>query len=160
MRNSLAIGLLCLSFGVAAMPALAEGPHKGGFQYNQFGATPPTDDALFQALGGTEKITAFTKDFVARLAADNRIGKYFQGVDLDHLAQMLTEQFIELSGGPVKYSGREMTEVHQGLGIHNADFNRLAEDLQVSMDKFDVPFTTQSRLIALLASMQRAVVTE
>jgi len=73
---------------------------------------------------------------------------------------MLTDQFIELSGGPVTYHGRDIAEVHSTLGITNADFNRLAENLQVAMDHHGVPFPTQNRLVALLASMQRAVVTK
>jgi hemoglobin len=53
-----------------------------------------------------------------------------------------------------------MAEVHSTLGITNADFNRLAEDLQVAMDHHGVSFPTQNRLVALLASMQRVVVTK
>ena len=133
---------------------------KGGFQYNDAGTRPATNDGLYQALGGKEKIGAFTAEFVDLIGKDDRIGHYFAGVDLDHLRQMLTDQFIELSGGPVTYVGRDMNEVHSSLGITRADFNRLAEDLQVAMDHHGVPFSTQNRLIALLASMQRAVVTK
>jgi len=161
IRNSLATLALCLALPLAAS---ADEPkndlYKGGFQYHDMGATPNKDDSLYQALGGKDKIHAFTKEFVGLIAKDDRIGHYFVNVDLDHLTDMLSDQFVELGGGPVKYEGRDMVEVHSSLGIGNADFNRLAEDLQVAMDHAGVSFPTQNRLVALLASMQRAVVTK
>ena len=134
--------------------------YRGGFQFNSVGATPRNDDDLYQDLGGKEKIEAFTKDFVGLISKDERIGKFFVNVNLDRLARQLTDQFIDLAGGPAKYSGRDMKEVHASLGLTNADFNRLAEDLQIAMEQHNVPFATQNRLVALLASMQRVVVTK
>jgi hemoglobin len=162
IRTSLVALALFLALPVSAMAQQApkNDLFKGGFQYNDMGATPPRDDSLFRALGGKEKIAAFTTEFVGLIAKDDRIGHYFATVDLDHLGKMLTDQFIELSGGPVAYVGRDMVEVHRSLSITNADFNRLAEDLQVAMEHHDVSFATQNRLVALLASMQRAVVTK
>jgi hemoglobin len=153
----LAVIALC-----ATPPTFAEDApgYRGGFQYNAMGATPPKDDSLYKALGGKEKIAAFTKDFVAIISTDPQIGKFFEETNLKRLTAKLTEQFIDLSGGPVKYSGRDMRESHAGLHITNADFNKLAEDLQIAMDKQDISFPTQNRLIALLASMQRAIVTK
>jgi len=134
--------------------------HKGGFHYNEAGQTPPQGDGLYKDLGGSEKIAAFTSDFVGMIVKDDQIGHFFQGVNTDRLTRMLTAQFIELSGGPASYKGREMAETHAGMGVTNADFNRLAEVLQIAMDRQDVPFSTQNRLVGLLASMQRDVVTK
>jgi hemoglobin len=154
----LALGLLVVAGGDATNAE--ENPlYKGGFPYNNAGTTPSSDDSLYRALGGSEKITAFTREFVGLIYQDEQIGKYFTGVDRDHLTAMLIAQFTELSGGPAHYQGRDMGETHKGLNISNSDFNRLAEDLQVAMDHNDVAFATQNRLVALLASMQRAVVT-
>jgi len=46
------------------------------------------------------------------------------------------------------------------MGLKNLDFNALAEDLQLSMDKEHVSFRAQNALPAKLAPMQRAVVTK
>jgi hemoglobin len=53
-----------------------------------------------------------------------------------------------------------MKKAHTGLHITNAAFNRLAEDLRLAMDKHGVSFATQNRLLALLAPMQRTIVTQ
>ena len=141
-RRGMLSRLLTLSaLAGAAAAASADEPkndlYKGGFQYRDMGATPNKDDSLYQAMGGKDKIHAFTKEFVGLIAKDDRIGHYFVNVDLDHLTDMLSDQFIELGGGPVKYEGRDMVEVHSSLGISNADFNRLAETTKTARELYD-----------------------
>jgi hemoglobin len=72
---------------------------------------------------------------------------------------MLGEQFCELLGGGCKYAGLDMKSAHAGRDLKNADFNFLAEDLQIVMSQHEVPFRAQNKLVAQLASMQRDVVT-
>jgi hemoglobin len=50
--------------------------------------------------------------------------------------------------------------VHQDLNITNAMFNALTEDLQVAMERNNVPNGVANKLIAKLAPMQRAIVTK
>ncbi len=47
----------------------------------------------------------------------------------------------------------------QGLNITTAQFNALAEDLQTVLDKYNVPYRQQNRILALLAPLKRDVVT-
>lgn len=53
-----------------------------------------------------------------------------------------------------------MKEVHAGLKVTNAQFNALAEDLQIAMERNSVPSYVQNKLVAKLAPMQRAIVTK
>ena len=160
--RALTIALVTCSGLLLNGHARAEGDplHKGGFHYNDAGQTPPHDDGLYKDLGGLEKITAFTRDFVGLIVKDERIGHFFTGVNTSRLTRMLTAQFIELSGGPAAYKGREMAETHADLGVTVGDFNRLTEILQIAMDQNGVPYSTQNRLVGLLASMRRDVVTK
>jgi hemoglobin len=121
------------------------------------------DDSLYQALGGKEKIQAFTKDFVVIITTDPRIMAFFKGSDLPRLETMLVDQFCELTGGPCKYKGRTMQDVHDGNNadgrkVADRDFNALAEDLQIAMERAGVPSRASNKLVALLAPMQRDVV--
>ncbi|MFZ6721884.1 group I truncated hemoglobin [Undibacterium sp. Ji49W] len=122
--------------------------------------SPSTSDELYQSLGAKQGINTFVNSFVAIVLEDPRINKAFKDTDTERLAQLLTEQFCELSGGPCKYSGRSMAESHKDMQVTNAHFNALAEDLQVAMEKHNVPSSVQNRLIAKLAPMQRAIVTK
>jgi len=119
-----------------------------------------SNDALYQSLGGKTGISTFVNSFVAIVLEDARINKAFKETDTERLASLLTEQFCELSGGPCKYSGRSMAESHKDMQVTNAHFNALAEDLQIAMEKHDIPSSVQNRLIAKLAPMQRPIVTK
>lgn len=121
--------------------------------------TAAADDALYQALGGKAGIASIVGDFLPIVLADERIKDSFRDADEERLAMLLAEQFCELSGGPCKYSGKDMRSAHRDMAITNAQFNALAEDLQLAMDKNNISFAAQNRLIARLAPMQRSIVT-
>lgn len=115
-------------------------------------------DALYQQLGQKPGISRFVADFVTIITTDTRISKSFAETDQERLAALLTEQFCQLSGGPCQYSGRSMEVTHAKMQITNAQFNALAEDLQIAMEKHGIPSQAQNKLLAKLAPMQRAIV--
>lgn len=115
------------------------------------------DDSLYQTFGEKPGLEKITNDFVTNLLADPRTKTYFDGVSLKRLKQKLAEQFCVLTGGPCEYTGRTMKESHEGLNIDRAAFNALVEDLQKAMDKNDVPFRAQNKLLAKLAPMYRDI---
>lgn len=117
-----------------------------------------TDDALYRALGAREGITALTTDFVGRLKTDPAIGHFFKDTKAQYLAEQLRDQFCQVSGGPCKLDGPDMKVAHEDMKIGKADFNRLVEVLQVSMDAKGVPFGTQNQLLARLAPMHRDII--
>lgn len=116
-------------------------------------------DAVYRGLGEKTGISQIVADFLSVVTSDQRISAAFAETDMERLALMLTEQFCELSGGPCKYSGKDMTSAHQSMKISNAQFNALAEDLQIAMEKHQIASSVQNKLIAKLAPMQRHIVT-
>lgn len=115
------------------------------------------DDSTFQAFGGLPGLTKIVDDFVATVVADKRIGSFFVNADLPRLRMRLTEQFCVLLEGPCTYGGLDMESAHKGMGLKDASFNALAEDLQFAMDRAGIPFRTQNILIAKLASMEKQI---
>ena len=118
------------------------------------------DDSLYAALGGSAGIHRFVADLVQSVQLDARIRASFDGVDMERLAVKLEEQFCEVSGGPCKYSGKDMKTIHEDLAVSRAQFNALVEDLQEAMRRNGVPSRTQNRLLARLAPMHREIVTK
>ena len=59
----------------------------------------------------------------------------------------LVDQICEASGGPCKYTGKDMKTAHAGMGITDADFNALVEDLVATLDKFKVPEKEKGELL-------------
>ncbi len=121
---------------------------------------PTTGDANFQGLGGKAGIHDIVATLVPLVLADPRIKESFTDIDMNKVALRLEEQVCVLSGGPCTYHGKDMVLIHDGLNITNAQFNALAEDLQIAMERRGVPSRFQNKLIARLAPMQRDIVTK
>ena len=116
-------------------------------------------DTLYDDLGGQPGIDRIVDASVDNYLADPRIKDIFSESNMDRLRLEFKDQFCQLSGGPCVYKGHDMAAAHKGLHLTNANFNAVVEDLQNAMDKCGIPFSTQNRLLALLASYQHQVVT-
>lgn len=119
---------------------------------------PAQERTLYQRLGGRPAIKAVVDDFVGNVAADKRINKFFAKTDIPRLKRQLVQQICAGSGGPCKYTGRSMKDAHRGMGVANADFNALVEDLVKSLDKYKVPKREKGELLAILGPMRRDIV--
>jgi hemoglobin len=124
-----------------------------------FSLAHAADDSLYRAFGGKPGMASLMSDFADRLKTDDRIGRYFKDVKAAALAESLTEQICQLSGGPCTYEGAPMNKSHQDMGVDRAAFNRLVEVLQDAMEARGIAFGDQNRLLARLAPMHRDIVT-
>jgi hemoglobin len=116
--------------------------------------------SLYDRLGGKPAITAVVDDFTARVAADRRINRFFANTDIPAFKAKLIDQICEASGGPCKYTGKDMKTTHAGMGISNADFDTLVEDLVATLDKFKVPEKEKGDLLSILGPMRKDIVTK
>ncbi len=143
-----------------AAPSFADDMAATAPMGNPAGAEPIAGDGVYRAFHEQAGIDRIIDDFVTRITTDPRISARFQTANLVRLRFELKAQVCYLTGGPCTYSGKDMKSAHAGMGLKNLDFNALAEDLQLSMDKEHVSFPAQNALLAKLAPMQRAVVTK
>jgi hemoglobin len=121
------------------------------------------DKSLYDRLGGKAAITAVVDEFVGRVAADNRINAFFKQTASDpaRLAAFkgkLVDQICQAAGGPCKYTGKDMKTAHAGMGIAEADFNALVEDLVGALDKFKVGAKEKDQLLGVLGPMKADIV--
>jgi hemoglobin len=117
-------------------------------------------DPLYRDLGEKDGIATIAKYTTANFLADPRIKATFDNTNMERFEKLLADQFCVVAGGPCEYKGRSMKDAHKALGLDNADFNAVVEDLQDALDKAGVPFATQNRFLARLAPMQHDVVTK
>ncbi|MDV6331721.1 group 1 truncated hemoglobin [Asticcacaulis sp. 201] len=126
-------------------------------------ATAPvisSDGKLYGDFGGHDGLVALMDDFMVILLADPRTKDFFVAVDQTRVKWELVSQFCQILGGGCTYTGKDMKTVHAKLGVHQADFLALVEDLQIAMDRKHIPFRAQNQLLAALAPQHRDVVTE
>ena len=140
-----------VSFAIAASALLAAGA--------SFAQMAPGNDQLYKVFGEKAGLVALMDDFMTRLLADPRTGPHFQPANQQRIKEQLVEQLCALGGGPCVYKGADMKSSHANLDIKKSDFHALVEVLQVSMDAKGIPFRKQNEMLALLAPMNRDIIT-
>lgn len=119
--------------------------------------------SLYQRLGGKEAIAAVVDEFVKNVANDQRINSFFQTTAADpqrlaNFKKLLVDQICEATGGPCRYTGKNMKEAHQGMGIKEFHFDALVEDLVKALDKFKVGEKEKKELLGALGPMKSDIV--
>ena len=116
------------------------------------------DQSLYTRVGGQPAITAVVDRFVSNVAADKRINGFFANTDIPPFKAKLVDLICQGSGGPCTYTGKDMKAAHEGMGVKEADFNALVEDLVAALDKFKVPEKEKGELLGILGPMKTAIV--
>ncbi|MDP1798740.1 MAG: group 1 truncated hemoglobin [Planctomycetaceae bacterium] len=122
---------------------------------------------LYERLGGEAAVKAVVDDFVARAASNPKVNFTRKGTDTEwpatpenvaKLKMHLVNMIGMVTGGPQKYTGRDMKAAHVGMKITNAEFDALAGDLIATLDKFKVPAAEKNELLTIIGSTRDAIV--
>ena len=140
-----------IAFAIASNALLATGA--------SFAQSATGGDQLYKAFGEKAGLVSLMDDFMVRLVADPRTGPHFKPANQQRIKEQLVDQFCALGGGPCVYKGADMKSSHANLDIKKSDFNALVQVLQVSMDAKGIPFRKQNQMLALLAPMNRDIIT-
>ena len=123
------------------------------------GAPAAAPNELYDRLGGQRAIVAVVDDFIGRVAADKRINQRFANTDIPKLKMLLVEFVCLATGGPCKYTGRDMETSHAGMEVVDEEFTALVEDLAATLDKFKVPAKEKNALLGALGPLGPRIVT-
>src|SRR3984893_2421386 len=107
-------------------------------------------DSLYKRLGGYDALAAVTNDFLGRLATDPKEGRFFVGLSNDSKTRVRQHvvDFLSLAtGGPCKYTGRDMETAHTGLNITEEDWTIAVKALGDTLNKFKVPAREQGEVV-------------
>lgn len=138
------LGMVCLSVLLSIGAVAAAETSKGR--------------SLYDRLGAKEGITTVVDAFVAKVGADKRINGYFASTDLTKLKMHMVNQICEATGGPCKYTGRTMKQTHAGMGVTDAAFAALVEDLVATLDEHKVGKAEKEELLGILGPMKGDIV--
>jgi len=120
-----------------------------------------SQDTLYKRLGGYDALAAVTDDFITRLATDPKEGRFFVGLSTDsktRVRQHLVDFLCVATGGPCKYTGRDMVTAHTGLGITEEDWSITVKHLGESLNKFNVPADLQQQVVGAIAPLKSQIV--
>jgi len=145
---------ILLGFPSGALPVLAQ-PAASTQSQTQ------AQDSLYKRLGGYDALAAVTDDFLGRLANDPKEGRFFVGLSTDskvRVRQHVVDFLCVATGGPCKYTGRDMVTAHTGLGITEEDWSIMVKALGDTLNKFNVPAREQQDVVGALAPLKSQIV--
>ena len=119
---------------------------------------------LWDRLGGEQAVSAVVHDFVAAAAADPKVnfsrnGAYkLDGPAATALERKIVEFVSSATGGPLKYSGKDMKAAHAGMRITDDEFNALAGVLVSTLKKYRVPQADIDELVSIVGTTKKDIV--
>jgi hemoglobin len=122
--------------------------------------------SLYDRLGGIYSIATVVDDFIDRIMVDDRLNANPRVDEAHHrvlpagFKYLVTEMLAEAAGGPQRYTGRAMEESHRELRITADEWRAFMDDLNQTLDKFDVPGQERSEVVAIVESTHEDIVVE
>lgn len=116
---------------------------------------------LYTRLGGYDAIAAVCDDLLARLKADPQLARFWQNRAADSIRreqQLLVDFLCSSAGGPLYYTGRDMTTSHKGMGVSAEDWDSFVDHLHATLDKFQVPNRERGEVLAFVDSTKAEIV--
>ena len=123
-----------------------------------------TQRSLYERLGGAYPIAVVVDDFIDRLAvnetlnANPAIEAARKRVPLPGLKFHVTSLVCQVTGGPCKYTGRDMKTAHAHLHITQREWDAMVADFRKTLNKFKVPVREQEELIQIVGSTKKDIV--
>lgn len=124
-------------------------------------AAPQQQASLYQRLGGYDALAAVSDDFLGHLASDAQMGCFFVGRSSDSqlkVRQQVVDFLCVATGGPCKYTGRDMKTVHTGLNITESDWDSTVKYLVGTLDKFKMPEKEKNEVLTAWAGLKGDIV--
>lgn len=121
-------------------------------------ATPAL--SLYEQLGGAPAVDAAVDIFYRKVLSDDRISRFFDGVDMDHQIAKQKAFLTMVFGGPVAYSGKDMRTGHAHLverGLNDSHVDAVIELLGQTLAELNVPAETIAKVAAIAESVRADV---
>lgn len=119
-----------------------------------------SEQTLFERIGGEAAVNAAVDVFYRKVLADDRINKFFDGVDMDKQAAKQKAFLTMALGGPHSYTGKDMREGHAHLvkqGLDDSHFDAVMENLGATLQELNVPGDLIAEAAAIAESTRNDV---
>jgi len=114
---------------------------------------------LYDRLGGAGGIAKLVDDVVDVHLNNPLVKTRFENTaDIEHAKRMTVEFFCAGSGGPEKYSGRDMLTTHKGMNISEQEFLEVVDDILGAMDKNHLDDDVKKDVLFILYSLKGEII--
>lgn len=115
---------------------------------------------LYENLGGQAAVEAAVDKFYRRVISDDRVNRFFEGVDMDKQATKQKAFLTMAFGGPANYTDKDMKEGHAhllGIGMNDTHVDAIIEILGATLRDMGVAEDLISEVAAIAESTREAV---
>ena len=120
-----------------------------------------SSSTLYSRLGGYEAIATVADNLLPRLMSDSQRGRFWQhrGEDgVQREKQLLVDFLCSCAGGPMYYTGRDMSTTHRGMGISESDWRHFMQHLNDTLAHFELAAAEQDDVRAFIESTKAEIV--
>ena len=115
--------------------------------------------SLYDRLGGAQGIAKLVDDVIGAHLENPLVKTRFQNIkDLEHAKKMAREFFAAGSGGPEKYTGKDMRAAHQGMNISEQEYLAVMDDIMGVLDNHGLDEVTKKDVLAILYSLKGEII--
>jgi hemoglobin len=96
---------------------------------------------IYEQLGGAPAMDAAVDIFYRKVLSDDRISRFFEGVDMERQAAKQKAFLTMVFGGPNNYTGKDMRTAHARLvtmGLNDSHFDAVVENLAATLKELGV----------------------
>lgn len=115
---------------------------------------------LFDQLGGAAAVEAAVDNFYRKVLSDDRVSRFFEGVDMDR-QRAKQKAFLTMAfGGPHNYSGKDMRNGHAHLvkmGLDDSHVDAIIEILGTTLKELGVADGLIQQVAAIAESTRNDV---
>jgi hemoglobin len=115
---------------------------------------------LYEDLGGAPAVNAAVDIFYRKVLQDERIKRFFTGVDMGRQAAKQKAFLTMAFGGPNSYTGLDMRKGHAHLvaqGLNDTHFDAVVENLGATLKELKVPDALIAQVAAIAETTRNDV---
>jgi len=120
-----------------------------------------SDASLYTRLGGYDAVAAVADNLLGRLTTDAQLGRFWENRGDDGMArekQLLIDFLCCNAGGPLLYTGRNMTTTHRGMGVSESDWELFIGHLKDTLASFSLPEQEITDVLGFIESTKGEIV--
>ncbi|MBL8636282.1 MAG: group 1 truncated hemoglobin [Myxococcales bacterium] len=113
--------------------------------------------SLYEQLGGASAIEAVVESFYRKMLADDRVARFFDGIDMDRQMAKQAAFITMVTGGPNHYTGRDMRTSHASMlskGLGDLHVDVVIQHLTGTLAEFGVSQPQIEQVRALCESVR------
>ncbi len=122
------------------------------------------EQSLYERLGGANAVAMVVDRFSDEIVTNPKLNvnpalKEWNGTgQLPGLKFMRTLWICEVTGGPFRYTGKEMGDAHKDLHITSEEFDEVGVEIANALDHFNVPDREKQEVLAAIVARKTEVV--